>query len=131
MIDVALRSRLLALPGVTGIVGNQIKAQKGDVGTYPMITYWQVVAGVEETTPLVGASGVFRTIQQIEFYSTIRLELLNLMREARMGLDGFVNQTWGGVDIKASRFQDQSDREHQAGPDAYWSWQQYRIVWAD
>lgn len=131
MIDLAIRARLLAVPAITAIVGDQIKAQKGDEGGYPLITYWQVAAGADDTTPMTGTVNIFRTIQQVEFYASSRGQLLDLMRLTREALDGFNNQTWGGLDIRSSRFQDQADREHQSGPDVYWSWQQYRIVLAD
>lgn len=130
MIDAALFARLTSATA-SAIIATRAYPQKAPPdATYPLLTYFQVTAGVEDTRVLAGPVTHFRTLQQIDLYARTRAAAIALANAVRTDLDGLVNQTWGGLSIKASIFDLQLDLTFEAEPNLHRIMQQYRIAYA-
>ena len=131
MIEAALYARLTT-PTMGAKVRDQVTSTQTDYET-GMVVYQQIAAGVEDTRSVGGPVTIFRTLQQIDIYATKKSRALALANEVRTRLDGQINQTWGGLTIKASIFDDQRAGNFQDTPEisgVYRIIQQYRIVYA-
>lgn len=130
MISTALYSRLSTDAGVTALVGTRIYPQRGpENATYPLVLYQMIDSG--PVRDLASATDHFRTLMQIESYATTQLAAEAIAAAVRASLDYKINQTWGGVSIPASRFDDQFDSGFDEGSNLHRIIQQYRISYKE
>lgn len=130
MIGAAIYARLSGDAGVSALVGTRIYPGAGPEGaTYPLVLYNQIDSGA--VRDLSSATDHFRTLQQIDVYATTKSSAVAIAAAVRASLDYKLNQTWGGLSIPASRFDDQFDSGFEEGSNLHRIIQQYRISYKE
>lgn len=130
MIDAALHEALTADAAVAADIGTRAYPQNAAPHSdYPLVSYMQIAAGVEETRKLDGPVSHFRTLWQIDIYARTRAAAIALADKVRAALDGKINEEWGGFTILAAIFDDQRDGTFEADANLHRIIQQYRISW--
>ena len=132
MIHAAIFAHLSADAGLTALVGTRIYPQEGlENAVYPLISYFQVSSGDTWSRGLTGPQRHFRTLWQFDIIARTPIEAIAVAGALRAALDGLVNQTWGGVSIPASLFDDQFNGNFEPAPNVHRIIQQYRICYAE
>ena len=130
MIGAAIYARLSADAGVSALVGTRIYPGAGpENATYPLVLYNQIDSGA--VRDLASVTDHFRTLQQIDVYAATKGNAVAIAAAVRASLDYKLNQTWGGLSIPASRFDDQFDSGFDEGSNLHRIIQQYRISYKE
>ena len=130
MLDTALFERLTTATAAAIIATRAYPQKAPPDATYPLTTFFQVAAGVEDTRVLAGPVGHFRTLWQLDHYARRRSEVIALANAARADLDGLTNQTWAGLTIAACIFDQQQDLTFEPDANLHRIMQQFRICYA-
>lgn len=129
MIDNAVFSRLSNDGAINALIGTRIYPQMAkEDATYPLILYHQISSGQADARCMAGVADHFRTLVQIDIYGPSKSGINTIAKAVRASLDDKIKQTWGGLKIAASMFDDQFDSGYEPGSNLYRIIQQYRIV---
>jgi len=132
MIATAIFAKLSGITAVTNLIGLKIYPQQAPAdAAYPLVTFSQVTDGSKETRGVSGPASLFRTLQQVDIYSRDRANADAIANAIRQGIDGAINETWGGMAIRAVIFDYQLDADFEPDPNLYRIIQQYRISYAE